>query len=194
MTVFDLRYVTPHTFTRLRTGFAWVVCVAACAEQSARELPRESVLLIDHSHWQRYPVEQDPLPDHEPDAINCGPGGYYVEQDRLELDSSFCNYALIAHPALVRVDAQSEITLELSHFDLTASEPTRAHLALFFDETLAWETWLDIPSPADATQITFRAPRALGQAAPIRLHFHNHGQNNYALGQVFAKLPVARDD
>lgn len=192
--MFDLRYVTLRTFASSRLGLASLVCVTACAEQSTRVVPRESVLLIDHSHWQRYPVERDPLPDHEPAAINCGPGGYYVELDRLELDSSFCNYALISHPALVELDAQAEITFELSHFDLTASEPARAHLALFFDETLAWETWLDIPSAADATQITFRAPRALGQGAPIRLHFHNHGQNNYALGQVFAKVPVVPDD
>jgi hypothetical protein len=189
-----LRYVTARASASSRAWMALVVCVSACAEQSTPELRREAVLLIDHAHWQRYPAEQDPLPGHQPAAINCGAAGYYVEQGRLELDSTFCNYALIWHPALVGVDAGTEITLELSHFDLTASEPTRAHVALIFDDTLAWETWLDIPSSADVTEISFRAPHALGRDAPIRLHFHNHGQNNYALGQVFANLPIARDE
>jgi hypothetical protein len=189
-----LRYVTSRACANSRACLVYAVCASACAGQSTGEVPRQPVLLIDHAHWQRYAAAEDPLPNEQPAAINCGAAGYYVEQGRLELDSSFCNYALIEHPALVDVDAGAEIAFELSHFDLTASEPARAHVALFFDETLAWETWLDIPSAADVTQVTFRAPRALGHAAPIRLHFHNHGQNNYALGQVFAKLPIARDD
>jgi hypothetical protein len=151
-------------------------------------------MLVDHAHWLSYPAEADPLPTHQPAMIACGPAGHYVEQDWLELDSAFCNYALLWQPALIEVDAAAEITFELSHFDLTASEPARAHVALFFEDALAWETWLDIPSPADAVQISFLPPRALRHGAPIRVHFHNHGQNNYALGKVFAKVPIQRDD
>ena len=192
-----LSYITPRAYACIPARLALIVSVMGCAEQVAPEVPRASdniadacaLPLIDHSEWSAYRAADDPLRAHQPDLIRCGPGGYFVEFDRLEVDSQLCNYVLLLHPAQQDVAAGEEVTLELSHFDLTASEPAQAHVALLFDGTLAWETWLDIPGPANVVQAVFRAPRALARGEPLRFHLHNHGQNTYALGRAYSCSP-----
>jgi hypothetical protein len=156
----------------------------------AAQVPLREVLLIDHSAWNNYPVEQDPLPEHQPAApIDCGITGWFVEREAVEVDTNQCNYLLIEHPALVDVPKGSEIELEFWYFDLVAPEPAVAHAALFFDADLQWETHVDIPGLANLQRLRFRTTRALRAGEPIRLHLHNHGQNFWNVGEVFAYVP-----
>jgi hypothetical protein len=147
------------------------------------------VRLIDHESWQNYPVELDPLADHQPPAIKCGIAGWFVEAGSLEVDTSHCNYLLIEHPAAVDVPAGSEIEIEIGHFDLLAPEPATAHLALLFDADLQWEHFVDIPGPGNLQRSRFLTTRDLAAGEPIRVHLHNHGQNTWLIGQLVAFLP-----
>lgn len=150
------------------------------------------VVLIDHSDWHEYPAEQDPLREHQPsEPIDCGLGGWLVERDldAVEVDTAWCNYALIEHPALVDVPKGSEVELEFWHYDLIAPEPAVAHAALLFDAELQWEVSVDIPGLANLQRFRFKTTRALRTGEPIRLHVHNHGQNTWMLGEVLAYVP-----
>ena len=158
----------------------------AAATEDAATL--REVRLIDHESWQDYPVELDPLADHQPPTIKCGIAGWFMEGGLLEVDTSHCNYLLIEHPAVVDVPAGSEIEIEIGHFDLLAPEPATAHLALLFDADLQWEQFVDIPGPGNLQRSRFRATRDLAAGEPIRLHLHNHGQNTWLVAQLVAFL------
>ena len=157
------------------------------AEEDAA--PLREVRLIDHSSWHNYPVELDPLPDHQPAMIKCGLSGWFVEAGSLEVDTANCNYLSIEHPAAEAVPAGTEIELELGHFDLLAPEPATAHVALLFESELQWEDFIDIPGPGNLERSRFRATRDLAAGESIRLHLHNHGQNTWLFGQVIAFMP-----
>ena len=162
------------------------------ADAAPKQVMLEEVELLDHTGWIEYPRSEDPLPSHEPERVDCGPAGWYVEPlleaPVLEIDTRYCNYALLEHLAAVDVAVSDEITLELRHFDLRAPEPTQAHIAIVFDDAVEWETFIPIPSDASAQVYQWRARRALAAGAPIRLHLHNHGQNTWIVASLHARV------
>ncbi len=140
--------------------------------------------LVDVRGWQRYAASLDALPSHQPAMIDCGVAGVYVEYGNLEVDTGYCNYVLAQAPALVSIDKGARVELELQHFDLTAPMPAEAHVAIFFGKDLQWETHVPIPHAAEIQHVHWAATRALAAGEPVRLHLHNHGQNNWAIGYL----------
>lgn len=145
--------------------------------------------LLDHTAWRNYASSLDPLPSHQPSAIDCGIAGWFVERGALEVSTLDCNYPLVEHPALIDIAEGTEVLLELVYFDLLAPEPATAHVAVFFEDEQQWELEVPIPSYAFVHEVRFRATRALSVGDPIRLHLHNHGQNTWSLGYVRALIP-----
>lgn len=139
--------------------------------------------LLDHTAWRTYDASLDPLASHRPPDASCGLGGYFADlvYHSLDVETAYCGYTLIEHPALAEVAEGDTLRLRFYHFDLVATERAEAHVALLLDDTLAWETTIPIPSQANAFDVTFEAPRALAVGEPIRWHLHNHGQNSWVL-------------
>jgi hypothetical protein len=168
---------------------------ASAASPAATTAVLEPVELIDQGHWREYPFDRDPLADHQPADVDCGPAGWYVEpafeQPLLEVDTSYCNYALLEHPAAIEVAEGDTITFELRHYDLRAPEPAEAHIAWEFGDALEWETFVAIPSDAAVQTFEWRATHALRAGDPIRLHLHNHGQNTWQVGSLTARVAAA---
>lgn len=162
---------------------------AATADSADAGEPLPLVPLIDQKGWRNYEAAQDPLPEHQPDEIRCTIAGWFVERGSLEVDTQHCNYLLVEHPAQRRVPAGSTIQLELVHFDLDATEPATAHVALFFGGDVQWEREIPIPSFAYVYREKFLATRALEEGEPIRLHLHNHGQNTWLLDSLYGQVP-----
>jgi hypothetical protein len=138
--------------------------------------------LVDPLAWSRVEAMDDPLASHRPDPVDCGIAGTYPEEECLEMDMSACNYLAIQQPALASVAAGDPVRLELFHFDLTSPEPTEAHLALLFDDVLAWELAIPVPGPANVLELNLVAPVAIVEGeTQVQFHLHNHGQNTYKL-------------
>jgi hypothetical protein len=134
--------------------------------------------------FRGYSRSEDPLVAHQPVEIDCGVAGIYPERNALEIDTRYCNYALVAAPAKLAVSKGTTIEIALHHFDLNAPEPATAHLALLFDRDVQWETTIGIPSTAAVLHVSFEATRDLAEGEPVRLHLHNHGQNTWTLSSV----------
>jgi hypothetical protein len=134
--------------------------------------------------WVQMEAAADPLADHRPDPVDCGIAGIFLEGEELDIDTNFCNYAMIEQPGLVEVKEGATITLSMRHFDLTAAEPATAHVALLLGETIAWERTLVIPGPAEVITVDFDAPVDHPLGAPVRFHLHNHGQNSWTLSSI----------
>jgi hypothetical protein len=144
-------------------------------------VPVRNLPLIDHFEWQRYDAGLDPLAAHQPANIVCPATAAFVEYDSFEVDTARCNYVLSWHPAIRDVAVGTTVQLTMLHYDLLAAEPATAHLAIFFDDVLQWQTEIPIPSSGRAIHETFTATRALRAGEPIRFHLHNHGGNTWLL-------------
>jgi len=107
-----------------------------------------------------------------------------VERGMLEIDTGRCNYLWLSQPAQRAVRAGDRFRLRILHFDLTAAEPARAHLALVFGDEVIAEREVDIPQAAQAVELTGTLDRALARGDRVGLHLHNHGQNTWLLADV----------
>jgi len=137
--------------------------------------------LIDNLGWRRYDAAADPLPSHQPAVLSCAASATFLEYGSFEVDTTRCNYLFAEHPAQLAIAAGTQIKMELLHYDLSASEPAQAHVALLFGDALQWETTIPIPRAGDVIKANFQATRALALGEPIRLHLHNHGGNAYLI-------------
>jgi hypothetical protein len=149
--------------------------------------------LIDNQGWRRYDAAADPLPSHQPAVLSCAASATFLEYGSFEVDTTRCNYLLSEHPAQLAIAAGTQVKLELLHYDLSASEPAQAHIALLFGDALQWETSIPIPRAGDVIKANFQATKALALDEPIRLHLHNHGGNTYLVValQAAAAPPAA---
>lgn len=145
--------------------------------------PRERVLLAAADLFHELTLPEDPFVAHRPATPFCHPlNGFYVEQHHLELNTANCDYFAVGQPALAAGARGDRVLGNVSHFDLTASEPSEAHLAITWGDVTLTEVHLVIPGPADVLDFELTLPRALGTSDVVTLHLHNHGQNTYQFG------------
>jgi len=146
--------------------------------------------LIDHAAWVTLAAEDDPVSEHRPAEIDCGVGGWYLEDTgavpKLEVDTNQCNYLALSQPSLRAITAGDTLQVSFYHFDLVAPEPAEGHLQLRVDGNVVWDYLIPIPTdeennktPAafidETVVVEFDAPAG----AEVYLHLHNHGQNTW---------------
>ena len=153
--------------------------------------------VIDHAQWESLDAIADPLADHRPDPVECGLGGWYLENDGLELeiDMLVCNYLALRQSSLRAIEQGKLLRIGFYHFDLVAPEPAQGHLQLSVDGELVWDYLVDIPSdpelgktPADFVSETFPAPFSAPAGSEVLFHVHNHGQNTWALRKLEVEI------
>lgn len=155
-----------------------------------------SVLLAPLSELSQVERSADPLSAHRPEVVDCdGLASWYLEAGLLEVDSGRCNYLSLSEPAAVAAPAGARVTMEVSHYDLTAAEPGEAHLALLVRNVVLWETTIPVPSDANVLKISVTLPIDVAKGDPVGFHLHNHGQNTYTFGKVLvSRDPTASDE
>src|SRR5262245_43461709 len=92
-----------------RLAFSASLIYVSCSREVPREITTQNdasdqpvlrdVSLIDHASWHEYAASEDPMASHQPEQVDCGPAGWYVEPSLdvplLEIDTNYCNYALL---------------------------------------------------------------------------------------------------
>ena len=156
------------------------------ADSGAAECTRS---LLDHQAWTALETAADPLADHRPDMIECNIAGWYVENDKLEIDTFYCNYLALTQPLLEDVAAGDTLELGLYYFDLLAPAAATAHVAVLIDGAVVWEREVEIPggptpAPAHVYDERFASPISASAGAPIVIHLHNHGQNTWTFDRL----------
>ena len=151
---------------------------------TATGTPAEPMQLVRADAWVAVEELADPLASHRPEPVDCGLGGLFVEGEELDIDTNFCNYAMLEQAGLAEIPEGATLTLSMRHFDLTAPEPAMAHVALLLGDVIAWEQMVIIPGPAEVITTDFPTPMAYAKGEPVRFHLHNHGQNTWILTGV----------
>lgn len=160
-------------------ALAWLVgCGTHAAEPAAPEPERVLLTAADGFHDLAPP--EDPFPEHRPATFLCHPlTGFHVEGEDLEVDTGSCAYFAAGQPALADAAAGDRVIGRVRHFDLTAAEPSEAHLAVTWDDLTLTDARLPIPSPAAVLEFELTLPHGLTKDDLVTLHLHNHGQNSY---------------
>lgn len=179
---------------------SWVALAVAlsmigCGEDEMRPGPGvpERVLLAAPDLFHELTLAEDPFAAHRPDSFLCHPlNGFYVEDGQLELNTANCDYFAVGQPALTDGSAGARVFGRVSHFDLTASEPSEAHLAVTWGDLTLTERTIPIPSMADVLDFELELPRDLGTADLVVVHLHNHGQNTYQFGSIWLERAAGK--
>ncbi|MCX4241360.1 hypothetical protein [Paraliomyxa miuraensis] len=170
---------------RLCSGLL-VLCPLACEDPGPPPEP-EPTELVELTAWERV---ADPADDvfgaERPADLVCDEVlGVIIEllggEPVLEIDTDFCNYATVEQPSLRTLRPGDRIAISVWHYDLTAPEPTQAHLALAIDGELVWEQHLPVPTAPALIEDELEIDREIPAGAPLQFHVHNHGANTYDL-------------
>ena len=141
-----------------------------------------SPILIDLEDWRFGDLHSDPLIEHQPEQVECGPTSIQIESQQLEVETDLCNYALIDFSLLQDVPKGTMADFLLLHTGLWAEEPATAHAALLINGVPFWETEESIPASAEFFFYEGPLPVDAKEGDTIQLHVHNHGANDWRLG------------
>jgi|GEM_PF-1057283 len=142
-------------------------------------------VLVPLKELKALEASEDPFASHRPAEFECGPlSGWYLEDGRLEVNTGTCDYASLSEPAALDARAGDRLLTTISHFDLTAPEPSEAHLGIAAGEDILWEATIAIPSPANVLELSIELKSAIDAGETITFHLHNHGQNTWNFSQI----------
>ena len=161
-----------------------VLWVTGCAAGDSAPAWMLDQSLADAHAWQPVAPEQDPVPHHRPADVRCPEGAWYVEAGSLEVETGNCNYAALSQPIPQPVAAGEPIRAVLWHDRLVFEQPAEAHVGLWLDRVLLWETTVPIPAEAHLYEVQVDAPADAEQGAALVFHLHNHGFNSWSLLEV----------
>ena len=126
----------------------------------------------------------DPFPSHQPETIVCDPLGTHEADGAFEVDTSYCNYALLTQELATDLPAGATLEVLLSHGPLVWTEPAEGHIALALDGIVVWERTISIPSDAWIYQDSVLLKQGAAAGSTWALHCHNHGANSWRLYDV----------
>lgn len=177
--------------TRIFLAGLTTMLASACAGDGLKDestVPSEKVFVLPLADLSEIEPSDDPLAPHRPGDVDCSSlTGWYVEDDHLEVSTASCNYLALTEPSAADADAGEILRGQLSHFDLTAPEPARAHIALTLGVDLLWETSIEIPMEANVIDLQIPLPRPIETGELFGIHLHNHGQNTWNLSRMYVE-------
>ena len=139
------------------------------------------VPLVDADAWTVAELGADPFPEHQPEEILCDGLGLHPEDSAFEVETTYCNYALLEQTLPVDVPAGAELEVLFSHGPLNWTEPTEAHAALTIDGQVLWERTVPIPAEGWFYPDVVVVEHGVPAGSNVTFHCHNHGANSYRL-------------
>lgn len=147
------------------------------------ETPLSEVPVALASGW-RYDAAFDPLPEHQPEIIDCPEGAFGEELGIFEVQTGVCDYLLVYQETLEAISAGDVLSGSLWHQGLDAPSPAVAHAALSIGGEVVWEITANIPSEAEIWSFSVPIESGYPEGSPLSLHLHNHGYNSWRLSEI----------
>ena len=152
-------------------------------------LQLQEISLIDSTLWTVLEEAADPF-DDRPEAFDCSPLGYGAESTYFEVDTTFCEYATFSQPTMADMVEGDLLTLVAWHLDLWAAEEAEAHMVVQVGDQVLYEEWIPIPSDSNIFEQKVNAAQSFPAGTPVYFHVHNHGYNNWAVGELTVETMV----
>ena len=158
-----------------------VGCVlAGCAADS----DVEPTPLLDPFALLPVDADADPLMDHRPSEVDCPPATWGPEGGGFEIQTGACNYGAFDQPLSTPIMAGDALNIVIWHDTLDLAEPAVAHVAVWIDGIVLWETEVAIPAPSGSFEVTVPIEETPAPNARLGLHLHNHGFNSWRFVEV----------
>ena len=164
----------------------------AGSEAVVRDAPaRERAAIVNPELWVLVERADDPFDDRPASAsTDCVPAAVMAEdlagERVLGVDTGSCSYVTTVQLSQREVVSGEVIHVRVWHFELTASEPAQAHVAVVVDGIDVLNERVMIPQPGGLITTQLQVTRAIPAGARVYFHLHNHGANNWALVEVSA--------
>lgn len=140
--------------------------------------------LVAPDLWIAVEASEDLFEGHRPDAFRCPTQAYGAEASTFEVDTGECEYLAVAQPSLLPIEAGDTLVATIAHFPLVAAERATAHVALAVGPDVVWERQIPIPSDTRIYEFSWTASRRAPAGTPVQFHLHNHGSNNWFIGDI----------
>ena len=137
--------------------------------------------LISFDEW--LPIPSFP-PLDEVGSVQCAEGAAQVEENALEVNSTYCSFALFDSPLPEDIPPGASLRWRHWHLELWAAEEAIGTVELYVGEERWYQIEYVIPGPADFEEVTFPITEAIPQGTRLTLHFRNHGLNSWRFGGV----------
>lgn len=171
----------------MRASCMTVLCAAGLACTPA---PREATALVDISGpWTEVSAEDDPFAGRRPDEVSCGPLGWYLEVNVLEVNTEDCNYLAISQPMLSDIRAGEWVSMLYWHAALFYEAPAVGWVGVALDGVPVAEFEVGIPAKPASYEPNWEALDDVPEGAPLSLHLTNHGSNTWNVARV-ERLPT----
>lgn len=165
---------------------ALALALLACEDEPGPPEPT-SASLVELERWEWVEdAAADVFGAERPEGLVCDPVlGIIIERlgedEVLEIDTDFCDYATVRQPLLHALAPGDGVAIRIWHYPLSTPGPSQAHLALAIDGEVAWEEHVPSPSEAGFVEGEIAIDRDVPAGAELQLHVHNHGANTYDL-------------
>lgn len=147
-------------------------------------MPSEPVSILEPMTMEPTDFEPDALMAHRPSVIDCRPATWGAEGSGFEVQTGACSYGAFAQALPVDVEAGDQLLVSVWHDRLDAAEPGLAHLAVWLEDAVLWETEVPIPAPSRVYEAEIQLEAGASAGAPLGLHLHNHGFNSWRLVEL----------
>ncbi|HEU4533168.1 MAG TPA: hypothetical protein VFS00_03585 [Polyangiaceae bacterium] len=145
--------------------------------------------LVAPERWRVAGEAEDPMRALRAGATLCSDGAAHVEGGGVEVSTASCNHASLVQPSLRAVAAGDVVSVRAWWGVLDADAPARGELAVFLAGELVWQDSVAIPGRPDARDVSFVSARDYPAGVPIVFHVHNHGSNNWTMGEISVRRP-----
>lgn len=159
------------------------VLLLACDAPVSAPL-RATGSLVEPNGWVAVDAADDLFAQHRPPTFHCPPQAYGAEASTFEVDTGECPYLAVSQPSLLSIKAGDTLIATIAHLPLVAEQRSTAHVALAVDRAVVWEREIPIPSDTRIYEFSWTAPRDAPAGTPVQFHLHNHGSNNWFIGDI----------
>ena len=117
-------------------------------------------------------------------TVDCAEGAAQVEESALEVNSTYCSFALFDASIPFEVTADTSLRWRHWHLNLWAPEPAVGTIELYVGEESWYKVEYAIPGPADFEEVIFHVGDPIPEGTRITIHFRNHGLNSWRFGSL----------
>ena len=116
--------------------------------------------------------------------VDCAEGAAQVEESALEVNSTYCSFALFDASIPFEVTADTSLRWRHWHLNLWAPEPAVGTIELYVGEESWYKVEYVIPGPADFEEVIFSVVETIPEGTRVTIHFRNHGLNSWRFGSL----------
>lgn len=140
----------------------------------------KTVLLLDHSTWEKVERSEDPYKELAPPGP-CNDVAYKLEDGVIEVETGICSFVTVRQPLKHALKKGDTLQLIYWHLQLTAASSAYGFFSLTLGTQRIHVNKIPIPSAPQVYEVNVPIKQSFAKGTPLYFHIHNHGSNTWKL-------------